>query len=108
MDINNCIRFDWAAKFILRNKADFIILESFVSTILNEKVTITELIESESNRRAENDKFNRVDIKAKKAKMKSSWWKSSKQPKRISSNGCFMVWQPPLLNTYHSVKIIVR
>ena len=53
MDINNCIRFDWAAKFILRNKADFKILESFVSTVLNEKVTITELLESESNRRAE-------------------------------------------------------
>lgn len=68
MDINNCIRFDWAAKFILRNKADFIILESFISAVLNEQVTITELLESESNRREENDKYNRVDIKAKNNK----------------------------------------
>ena len=68
MDINNCIRFDWAAKFILRNKADFIILESFISAVLNEQVTITELLESESNRREENDKYNRVDIKAKNSK----------------------------------------
>lgn len=68
MNINNCIRFDWAAKFILRNKADFNILESFVSAVLNEQVTITELLESESNRRTENDKYNRVDIKAKNDK----------------------------------------
>ena len=68
MDINNCIRFDWAAKFILRDKADFKILESFVSTVLNEQVVISELLESESNRREENDKYNRVDIKAKNSK----------------------------------------
>lgn len=68
MDINNCIRFDWAAKYILPDKADFKILESFVSAVLNEKVTITELLESESNRREENDKYNRVDIKAKNSK----------------------------------------
>ncbi|MBR4392037.1 MAG: Rpn family recombination-promoting nuclease/putative transposase, partial [Bacteroidales bacterium] len=62
---DNVIRFDWAAKNIFRDKADFSILEGLVSAILGEKVTITELLESESNQRFKNDKFNRVDIKAK-------------------------------------------
>lgn len=62
---DNVIRFDWAAKNIFRDKADFTILEGLVSAILGEKVTITELLESESNQRFKDDKFNRVDIKAK-------------------------------------------
>ena len=65
---SNCIRFDWAAKYILRDKADFIILEGFVSAILDEKISITELLESESNQKAKDDKYNRVDIKAKNSK----------------------------------------
>ena len=65
---SNCIRFDWAAKYILRNKADFIILEGLVSAVLGEKITITELLESESNQRQKDDKYNRVDIKAKNSK----------------------------------------
>ncbi|MBQ3709454.1 MAG: Rpn family recombination-promoting nuclease/putative transposase [Bacteroidales bacterium] len=65
---SNCIRFDWAAKYILRDKADFIILEGFVSAILDEKITITELLESESNQKEKDDKYNRVDIKAKNGK----------------------------------------
>ena len=65
---SNCIRFDWAAKYILRDKADFTILEGLVSTVLGEKITITELIESESNQKTKDDKFNRVDIKATNSK----------------------------------------
>ena len=65
---SNCIRFDWAAKYILRNKADFVILEGLVSTVIGEKVTIVELLESESNQKTKDDKFNRVDIKAKNSK----------------------------------------
>ena len=61
---DNVIRFDWAAKNIFRDKADFSILEGLVSAILGEKVSITELLESETNQRFKNDKFNRVDIKA--------------------------------------------
>ena len=66
--INNCIRFDWAAKYILRDKADFTILEGLVSTVIGEKVSIVELLESESNQKTEDDKYNRVDIKAKNSK----------------------------------------
>ena len=62
---DNVIRFDWAAKNIFRDKADFTILQGLVSAILDEDVFITELLESESNQRDKDDKFNRVDIKAK-------------------------------------------
>ena len=59
------IRFDWAAKHILRDKADFSVFEGFLMVLLKERVKIVELLESESNQQNEDDKFNRVDIKAK-------------------------------------------
>ena len=64
MKTDNVIRFDWAAKNIFRDKADFTILQGLVSAILGEKVIITELLESEGNQQHKEDKFNRVDIKA--------------------------------------------
>ena len=65
---NRFIRFDWAAKYMLRNKADFAIFEGLISVLLGEKVTIVELLESESNQMYKDDKFNRVDIKARDSK----------------------------------------
>ena len=65
MNHNRYIRFDWAAKYMLRNKADFAIFEGLISVLVGEKVTIVELLESESNQEYRDDKFNRVDIKAK-------------------------------------------
>ena len=65
---DNVIRFDWAAKNILRDKASFVILEGFLSALLGEKVTIMELLESESNRQRRTAKANRVDVKAKNSK----------------------------------------
>ena len=62
---NKFIRFDWAAKRILRDKANFGVLEGLLTVLLEEQVTIVELLESESNQDAPEDKFNRVDIKAK-------------------------------------------
>ena len=62
------IRFDWAAKKILRDKANFCILEGLCTVLLQEPVHIIELLESESNQTDSNDKFNRVDIKAKNSK----------------------------------------
>jgi hypothetical protein len=41
---DNVIRFDWAAKYMLRDKADFDILESLVSTIIGVPVHITQLL----------------------------------------------------------------
>lgn len=62
------IRFDWAMKRLLRNKANFGILEGFLSELLKFNVHIQEILESESNQTHPNDKFNRVDILVKDAK----------------------------------------
>lgn len=47
------IRFDRAAKHILRDKADFSVFEGFLTVLLKERVKIVELLESESNRQNE-------------------------------------------------------
>lgn len=65
---NVYIRFDWAMKHMLREKANFEILEGLISVLLGEEVKIEEILESESNQENDTDKFNRVDIKAKNSK----------------------------------------
>jgi len=64
------ISFDWALKSILRQKDNFDILEGFLSDLLNDDISITELLESESNKDDRMNKFNRVDLKAKDGKGK--------------------------------------
>ena len=64
----NYIRFDWAMKRLLRDKANFSVLEGLLTTLLNEKITIRRLLESESNQESEFDKYNRVDILAEDSK----------------------------------------
>lgn len=68
MSQNKYVRFDWAAKKILRDKSNFCILEGLCTVLLQEPVHIIELLESESNQVDPSDKFNRVDIKAKNSK----------------------------------------
>lgn len=62
------VRFDWAIKRLLRQKANFDVLEGFLTVFLGEKVTILEILESESNQLSAENKFNRVDIKARNSK----------------------------------------
>ena len=62
------IRFDWAIKRLLRQKANFGVLEGFLTVFLGEPITIVEILESESNQDSADDKFNRVDIKARNSK----------------------------------------
>jgi len=62
---NKYIHFDWAVKRMLRDKANFGVLEGLLTVLLNESVHIVELLESEGNQQTVDDKFNRVDIKAK-------------------------------------------
>ena len=62
---NKYIRFDWAVKRMLRDKANFAVLEGLITVLTGEKVTIAEILESEGNQENAVDKFNRVDIKAK-------------------------------------------
>ena len=69
MEVNNkYIRFDWAVKRMLRDKANFAVLEGLITVLLNEKITISEILESEGNQENAQDKFNRVDIMAKNSK----------------------------------------
>ena len=66
--VDRYIRFDWAIKRLLRQKANFGVLEGFLTVFLGEEVKIIEILESESNQQTADDKFNRVDIKAKNDK----------------------------------------
>lgn len=58
----NFIRFDWAMKRLLRDKSNYVVLEGFLSTLLEEDLHICRFLESESNQTDETDKFNRADI----------------------------------------------
>lgn len=58
------VRMDWAIKRILRDKANFVVLEGFLSELIGDDIHITQLLESEGNKHSEKDKYNRVDLKA--------------------------------------------
>lgn len=58
------IRFDWAMKRLLRDKANFGVLEGFLTTLLGKQIKIQKLLESESNQEDKDDKQNRVDVLA--------------------------------------------
>lgn len=68
MNNNVYIRFDWAIKRLLRDKANFSVLEGLLTVLFNDQTKIVEILESEGNQQREDDKFNRVDIKAKNSK----------------------------------------
>ena len=59
------VSFDWALKRLLRSKANFEILEGFLSELLKEDIVILEVLESEGNQEHPSQKFNRVDLKVK-------------------------------------------
>jgi hypothetical protein len=61
---DNLIRFDWAIKRLLRQKANFVVLEGFLTSLLGKAVHIVKILESEGNQQTADDKFNRVDILA--------------------------------------------
>ena len=60
--VKKLVRFDWAMKKMLRHKANFDILEGFLSELLGAEVKIKQVLDSESNKETEDHKFNRVDI----------------------------------------------
>lgn len=64
MAITDLVRFDWAIKRLLRNKADYVVVEGLLTCLLDRKITIKNLLESEGNKDMEDDKFNRVDLLA--------------------------------------------
>jgi predicted transposase/invertase (TIGR01784 family) len=59
------VRFDWFIKNLLRHKADFEILEGFLSELLKDDIKILkvlDVVESEGSKKDQLDKFNRVDV----------------------------------------------
>ncbi len=56
------IRFDWALKRLLRNKANHVVLEGFLSLLLEQDINIQKFLESEGSQEDSHDKYNRVDI----------------------------------------------
>ena len=62
LTMNKYIRFDWAMKRLLRNKANHVVLEGFLSVLLEQNIKIHKFLESEGNQEDANDKYNRVDI----------------------------------------------
>ena len=52
------IRFDWAMKRLLRQKSNFGILEGFLSELILQDIKIQEIIDSESNKIREDDKYD--------------------------------------------------
>ena len=61
------IRFDWAMKRLLRNRANFSVLEGLLSTLFEEKMVIQKVLESGSLQE-EFVKNNRVDLLVKNSK----------------------------------------
>ena len=63
MSKKTLIRFDWAMKTILRDKANFDVLEGFLGALFeDDSIKILNILESEGNQKADDDKFNRVDL----------------------------------------------
>jgi predicted transposase/invertase (TIGR01784 family) len=62
------VRFDWAMKHLLRDKANYSVLEGFLSVLLSEKVTIKQILSSQANKETQDDKYNDVDILVENAK----------------------------------------
>ena len=56
------VRFDWAIKHILRDKANFVVLEGFLSVLLKENLIIKAVLSSQGQKGDEDDKYNDVDV----------------------------------------------
>lgn len=56
------ISFDWAIKRLLRQKANYGILEGFLSELLKQDVVVKNILESETNKANGISKFNKFDL----------------------------------------------
>ena len=66
--MKHLVRFDWAVKRLLRNKANYGILEGLLSELLLDDIKIEAILESESNQNTGDNKYNRVDLLVKDTK----------------------------------------
>ena len=58
------ISFDYAIKTVLRDKANFDVLNGFLSELMRRDVKVIDILESEGNKDDPALKTNRVDLKA--------------------------------------------
>ncbi len=56
------VSFDWAIKKLLRQKANYDVLEGFLTVLLHRDIKIMHIPESEGNSKQADDKINKVDI----------------------------------------------
>ncbi|MDR2027531.1 MAG: hypothetical protein LBQ01_08240, partial [Prevotellaceae bacterium] len=56
------ILFDWAVKQLLRNRANFEVVEGFLSELWGRDIKITGVLESESNQTDPDFTYDRVDM----------------------------------------------
>ncbi|MGL1892955.1 MAG: Rpn family recombination-promoting nuclease/putative transposase [Spirochaetaceae bacterium] len=56
------VSFDWAIKYILRDKVNYVVLEGFLLALLGEEIKVVNILESEGNQDARDIKYNRVDL----------------------------------------------
>ena len=101
------IRFDWAVKRLLRHKANFGVLEGFLTVLIGDEIHIVEILESEGNQQTENDKFNRVDIKALNSKNEIVIIEIQNTRELYWSLSC-MEWLKPLQNISHWARLIIK
>ncbi|MCR5454972.1 MAG: Rpn family recombination-promoting nuclease/putative transposase, partial [Bacteroidales bacterium] len=60
--MGNYVMFDWMIKRLLRDKRNFVVLEGFLSVLINRQIKITQIMESEGNQETDQQKLNRVDL----------------------------------------------
>lgn len=68
MPLYNTIRFDWAIKHLLKDKANFVILEGFISELLQDNIKIHRILECKNNNKYEFEKFYSINILAESVK----------------------------------------
>jgi predicted transposase/invertase (TIGR01784 family) len=65
---SNLICFDWAAKRLLQQKSNFVVMEGLLSALLDEDIRIVRILESEGNQETASYEFNRVNMLAENGK----------------------------------------
>jgi predicted transposase/invertase (TIGR01784 family) len=68
---NQLVRFDWAIKTLLRDKANFDVLEGFISAVLGEEMKVVNILENKSNQSDDIHKINLIDLLVKNQKQQS-------------------------------------
>jgi predicted transposase/invertase (TIGR01784 family) len=65
---HNLIHFEWASKYLLRQPSNFVVLEGFLSTLLNDDIRIVQILDNEYDKNNIYNHLNRVDILAEDSK----------------------------------------